>query len=120
MNAEAELPFDRQVVAVGVLLQPAIQFGSFHDAANPTKRRHSADVQMELRLNGHSLPISQLGPDFLILSAPADHPPADAEIMLSIDGHEDRWSVRLVDGIAAGRHETRLSPCVSVNGAASD
>jgi len=70
---------------------------------------------MELRVNGHILPISQLGPDFLILTAATNHPPADAEIMLSIDGHEDRWMVRLDDGIAAGRTETRISRCPPVN-----
>ena len=43
-------------------------------------------------------------------------PPTDAEIMLSIDGHEDRWPVRLDDGISAGRNETRISPCLPTNG----
>jgi hypothetical protein len=82
----------------------------------PTRRSHSADVRMELRINGHILPISQLGPDFLILTASADHPPTDAEILLSIDGHEDRWMVRLDHGIAFGRHETRISQFLPTNG----
>ena len=64
---------------------------------------------MHLRLNGHVLPIAQLGPDFLILKNPVDHPPADAEIEMSIDGHERRWAVRLVDGLTAGQRESRIS-----------
>jgi hypothetical protein len=74
---------------------------------------------MELRINGHILSICELGPDFLVLRAGIDHPPADAEIMLSIDGHEDRWMVRLDNGISAGRNETRISPSVRANGAAA-
>jgi hypothetical protein len=83
--------------------------------ANPIKRSHSADVRMELTVNGHILPISELGPGFLVLTAGVNHPPTDAEIMLRIDGHEDRWRVRLDDGISAGRTETRISPCLPVN-----
>ena len=39
MNAEAELPFDHQVVVVGVLLQPVIQFDSFHRHCQPHKAK---------------------------------------------------------------------------------
>jgi hypothetical protein len=33
---------------------------------------------MRLVLNGASVSIAQLGPDFLLLDAPFDHPPGDA------------------------------------------
>ena len=69
---------------------------------------------MELCLNGHVLPIAQLGPDFLVLTTPTDHPPADAEIAMWIDGREDRWRVRLADGIRAGERKTAISPCSAV------
>ena len=64
---------------------------------------------MQLRVNGQIFSIGQLGPDFLILDDPADHPPAEGEITLSVDGRERRWTVRLPDGIAAGALETRIS-----------
>lgn len=70
---------------------------------------HSADVRILLYLNGHVLPIGQLGPNFFMLDKPFDHPPADAEIFMSIDGSEKRWPVRLVDGISATQRETRIS-----------
>ena len=73
----------------------------------------SAQVRMELYVNGHVLPIGQLGPDFLILKHPADHPPTDAEIAMSVDGRESRWRVRLPDGIAAEKTETRIALCSS-------
>ncbi|HEX5272926.1 MAG TPA: hypothetical protein VFW33_20655 [Gemmataceae bacterium] len=75
---------------------------------------------MELRVNGDILPIAQLAPDFLILKNPVDHPPADAEIRMSIDGHERRWLVRLHDGISAAEPRTRISGCRSANGAAAN
>ena len=64
---------------------------------------------MQLNVNGLVLTIGQLGPDFLVLRAPVDHPPCDAEIAMSIDGHESRWPVRLVDGIKAGQRKTAIS-----------
>jgi len=71
---------------------------------------HSAIVRMELCMNGHIMPIAQLGPDFLVLKTPVDHPPAEAEIGMWIDGREDRWRVRLPDGISAHERRTKIAP----------
>ena len=35
---------------------------------------HSADVRISLMFGGHSIPVAQLGPDFLLLDAPDEHP----------------------------------------------
>jgi hypothetical protein len=64
---------------------------------------------MELRLNGLTLPISHLGPDFLVLARPTDHPPADAEITLTIDGHPSRWPIRLPHGLSVSARRTTIS-----------
>jgi hypothetical protein len=73
---------------------------------------------MELRFNGYVLSISQLGPDFLVLRTATDHPPADAEIALSIDGHESHWPVRLPAGISATQRRTAIIRCEGDNGMA--
>ena len=56
---------------------------------------------MRLLVNGTSLPVAQLGPDFLLLKAPIDHPPSDATVILCLDENERRWQVRLPEGIVA-------------------
>lgn len=56
---------------------------------------------MQLLVNGATLSIGQMGPDFLLLDAPFDHPPAEATIVLRIDDHERRWQVRLPEGLSA-------------------
>lgn len=61
---------------------------------------HSADVTICLLINGHSLPVAQLGPDFLLLDVVAVHPPCDAVIKLRVDSVERQWSVRLPHGIS--------------------
>jgi hypothetical protein len=71
---------------------------------------HSAQVCMELRLNGQVLRIAQLGPDFLMLKQPFDHPPTEAEIYLRIDESESSWRVNLVEGISPDRPKTKLGP----------
>ena len=79
--------------------------------ANLKNGGYSADVQMDLSVNGRSFSIGQLGPDFIILRDPADHPPAIGQITFSIDGRVRRWPVQLPDGIAANQPETRIADC---------
>lgn len=70
---------------------------------------HSADVRIALLLDGAMLPASHLGPDFIVLKNPADHPPSRAEILVAIDGEEQRWSVQLVDGVSREQLKIRIS-----------
>jgi len=72
---------------------------------------HSADVRIHLHVNGYVLPVAQLGPEFVVLRTPVNHPPCDAEIAMSIDGNESRWAVRLQNGIQVGQRKTALSRC---------
>lgn len=62
---------------------------------------------MTLFLNGHTIPIAQMGPDFLILDEPLDDPPCIADVVLSVDGKEERWSVRLPGGIRRDRNRVQ-------------
>ena len=59
-----------------------------------------------------SPPASQMGPDFLLVDAPFDHPPGDASVVLQVDQSERRWNVHLPDGISA--ESKRVAITVSV------
>jgi hypothetical protein len=61
---------------------------------------HSADVRISLLFNGHSIPVAQLGPGFLLLDEPSDHAPGEASIVMRVDQSERRWTVRLPSGIS--------------------
>ena len=73
---------------------------------------HSAQVKMRLLVNGGSIPVIQMGPDFLLVDAPFDHPPGDASVVLQVDQSERRWNVHLPDGISA--ESKRVAITVSV------
>lgn len=77
--------------------------------AIPNKLGYSADVRMQLNVNGFVLAIGQLGPDFIILRDSVDHPPTEAEIVMSIDGEESRWNVELPNGISPERLRTKTA-----------
>ena len=62
---------------------------------------HSAQVNMRLLVNGLSLAVAQMGPDFVLVDAPVNHPPADASLVLQVDQTERRWHVNLPKGISA-------------------
>lgn len=65
---------------------------------------------MQLLVNGVSLPIAQMGPDFLLLGKSIDHPPAEATIVFSVEGYsERRWQVRMPEGLAVGRERVTIA-----------
>lgn len=76
---------------------------------NPEKLAHSANVQMHLSLGDQVLGINQLGPDFVILENPIDHPACMAEIFLSVDGQQSRWQVHLFEGLSASQARARIA-----------
>src|SRR5947208_7616578 len=75
----------------------------------PVRRRHSAEVQMELRLEGRVLRLAQIGPDFLILKAPIDCPPCLATLWISIDGREHENKVRIPNGMRADSRKVEIA-----------
>jgi hypothetical protein len=79
------------------------------NAPIPTDRSHSADVHIQLLVDGRVLSVAQLGPDFLVLRSPAAHPACDGEILLRIDGQESRWPVHLADGVRPAERKTRIT-----------
>jgi hypothetical protein len=56
---------------------------------------YSADVQLFLIVDGRTYALAQIGPDFVTLREPAELPTADAEVVMVVDGRENRWAVTL-------------------------
>ena len=59
---------------------------------------HSAEIKMQLLINGSALPIAQSGPDFIVLREKINHAPTEATIVMQIDASARRWSVTLPEG----------------------
>ncbi|HEX3625443.1 MAG TPA: hypothetical protein VH280_08460 [Verrucomicrobiae bacterium] len=55
---------------------------------------------MELRVNGMSLPVAQMGPDFLLMDNPIALPPGDADLFLQVDESKSEWKVHLPKGVS--------------------
>ena len=72
---------------------------------------HSARVEMRLIVNGSSVSITQMGPDFLFVESASDHPPGEATIVLQVDDSERQWQVRLPDGISKDAKRVALALC---------
>jgi len=56
---------------------------------------------MRLLFNGCSMPIDQLGPDFIFVDSASDYSPCEATIVMRVDSRERQWNVLLPDGISA-------------------
>jgi hypothetical protein len=70
---------------------------------------HSANVKMKLVLNADSIPVAQMGPDFLLVDSATDHPPGEASLVLQVDQSERRWKVNLPHGISAHSHRVTIA-----------
>ena len=70
---------------------------------------HSARVKMRLLVNGLSLPVLQMGPDFLLVDQPINHPAAEASVLLQVDESERHWNVNLPVGISAGLNRVAIT-----------
>jgi hypothetical protein len=66
-------------------------------------RGYSADVRIELRVNGRRIPVTQTGGGRLVLRQAQELPETDAEVVMHIDGHERRWRVKLRPRATADR-----------------
>jgi hypothetical protein len=64
---------------------------------------------MQMVVNAHSFAVAQIGPDFLVLSEPADLPPGQAELVVEVDGSEKRRTIFLPDGVCAADEQTRIA-----------
>ena len=64
---------------------------------------------MRLLVNGLSLSVTQMGPDFVLVESPVNHPPAVASLILQVDQTERRWNVRLPGGISAGKQRVKIA-----------
>jgi hypothetical protein len=73
---------------------------------------HSAQVKMRLLVNGCSISVVQMGPDFLLVDAPINHPPGDASVVLQVDQNERRWNVHLPNGICAESKRVAIAASV--------
>ena len=58
---------------------------------------------MQLLADGISIPIAQMGPDFVLLREPVSLPPCEATVVFRVDQEEERWLVRLPDGVAESK-----------------
>jgi hypothetical protein len=70
---------------------------------------HSANVGMRLLVDGTSIGITHMGPDFLLLESSNEHPPGTAVVVLQVDQSERQWPVRLPDGIRPGQKRIPIS-----------
>ncbi len=64
---------------------------------------------MRLIVNGTVVRITQMGPDFLFIESPTDHPPCEASILLRVDDSESEWKVMLPEGISKDSKRVALA-----------
>ena len=70
---------------------------------------HSAQVEMHLNVNGISIGITHMGPNYLLVESPGDYPPCEASIFLKVDNSESRWNVRLPNGMSMGSKRVSIA-----------
>ena len=64
---------------------------------------------MFLLIDGVSFPVAQMGPDFVLLRKPIEHSPCNASVVFEVDQREERWEVRLPNGISATSNRVAIT-----------
>jgi hypothetical protein len=77
--------------------------------AEHNRGAYSARVNMELIVDGSSISVTHMGPDFLIIEPSADHPPGEATLVLQVDASQRRWNVRLPEGVSAASNRVAIA-----------
>jgi hypothetical protein len=77
--------------------------------ASYKQKGHSAEVKMHLIVGDRMLSVGQLGPDFLLLDEPVDHPPGTATLFFSVDGEPRERQVYLPEGISAAQQRVLIA-----------
>jgi hypothetical protein len=57
---------------------------------------YSADVEIELTIDGRRLSVGQVGRNLLIFDAPVSLPATTGELALTIDGKIRRWTISIL------------------------
>jgi hypothetical protein len=66
------------------------------------REEHSATVDMQLEVDGHTLRVSQAGPDTLILRDKCEiDPGAAARLIITVDGKQFHYEIVLIQGISS-------------------
>ena len=63
---------------------------------------YSADVRLNLIVDGREFALSQIGPDRIALRNPIELPPCEADVVMHVDNHQQVWRVWLPDGVSPG------------------
>ena len=67
-------------------------------------------MKIRLVVNGSSIAVAQMGPDFLLVEHPLTIPPGNASLVLQVDRSEPRGNVHLPDGISAAFKRVAIVP----------
>ena len=70
---------------------------------------HSAQVKMSLLLDGNSIPVVQMGPDFVLIETTVEHSPCIASLVFQVDQNESRWNVYLPKGLSPNTKKVAIS-----------
>jgi hypothetical protein len=71
---------------------------------------YSAEVRLRLEAQGKSWPLAKIGKNHVVPAGELELPPCDAVIVMTVDGNERRWDVRLVDGASPIDFDIRTRP----------
>ena len=61
---------------------------------------YSAEVRLDLLVDGNTYSLCEIGPDGVRLRKPIELPPCEADVVMHVDDHQEVWRVWLPDGVS--------------------
>jgi hypothetical protein len=72
------------------------------------KSDYSSEVRLRLEAEGRVWPLAKIGGGKIVPSTALELPSCDAVVVMTVDGLERRWDVRLVDGACPFDADVRI------------
>jgi hypothetical protein len=63
------------------------------------RENYSAAVALRLVKDGRSIPLSKIGPDFVVFAEPCELKGGPAIVRMYVDGHSRDWNVTIEDAV---------------------
>lgn len=63
------------------------------------RENYSADVALRLVKDGRTIPLSKIGPNFVVLAEPCELDGGPAIVRMCVDGHSRDWNVTIDDAV---------------------
>lgn len=84
------------------------------DTGMPTPRSYSSRITLTLYAEGRSIPLSKIGPGYVVPTDPIELPKCFAKVVMTVDERPRIWDVHLIHGAVPYDDQVAAVDCATM------